>query len=187
MHCITADGLGLQQRQCHSFSAIMTSIMGQASQSGPTYSNAKHLLAFLSCLSVLYSKKQKEVTLARAVLLQHLEQCQVRICCFTEILHWDSPACFYRPIPDYLTPWWSFLLCESRRCWTSENFSKLWRRARGHKALDLSQGYFCCLLTRANIVCDVHRPLVWPSPEVECWKGVNDLFCFSNWPILFCI
>lgn len=82
----------LPQRQCPSLSATITSIMGQPSQTGPAYSNAKHLLAFLNCLLVLYSRRQKEVMLARAA--SHLEQCQfptVHICYFSEILRF--PPC----------------------------------------------------------------------------------------------
>lgn len=154
-----------QRKQCHSLSAIM----GQPRQTEPTYSNAKHLLAFLSCLSVLYSRSNgrwRWPELSYYNIWNNLS------------FHWFvsaiSPECFLKPSPDSLTH--DVVLFSVRG---EDVDQKRWvqllqavEETYGNKALGLCQGYFCCSLARANIVSDVDTNL-WCDPT-QRWNAGNE-------------
>lgn len=158
--------------------------MGQPSQTGPTYGNAKHLLAFLNCLLVLYSTRRgrwcwpeqpcyniwNDVSFHWSISAASLKS-------------WHSPACFFYPYPHSLTLRWSLLLRESGRCWIKipVNAEKLLRGCTeevcGHKSFGLMPGVFLLLAGQGQhcLWCSL-KILVWPSPEVECLERVNGLF-----------
>lgn len=130
-----------------------------------------------------------EVTLARAVLQQHLEQCQfplVRIGCFTEILRF--PCVFLQTSkPWFFNAMMEFSSRKSGRCWTeifvcAETISRLWRRPVDTKLWTYARGISAAGLPGPHCLWCRHKPLVWPSPEVECWE-----WPFLYLPILLCI
>lgn len=105
----------LRWRQCHSLSAIM----GQLKHTRPTYSNPKHLLAFLTCLLVLYSRSRGRWRWPELSYYNIWNSVTFHwSISAASTISWDSPACFLKPNPDPLMPWWNSLLQEIGRWWT---------------------------------------------------------------------
>lgn len=139
----------LRWRQCHSLSAIM----GQLKHTRPTYSNPKHLLAFLTCLLVLYSRSRGRWRWPELSYYNIWNSVTFHwSISAASTISWDSPACFLKPNPDPLMPWWNSLLQEIGRWWT-----KIHVRAAS-PGFRLRQGVFLLLAVNTNLWCLLELP-----------------------------
>lgn len=140
-----------QRRRCRSLSVVM----GRPGQTGPTYSNAKHLLAFLNCLLVPNSRSRGR-------------WCWPEVSCYNiwnkVIFHWSVWAAALKSRgspPSAMEDWtvWAQLL-------------QAVVEACSLKGLDLHQLCFFSASGPTNV-------WLWPNPEVEFTKWPFQMYKFS--------
>ena len=135
----------------------------EPSQTGPAYSNAQHLLAFLSCLSVHYSRsggRWRWPELSRYNIWNNVS--------FHSLLHWNPeiPQCVSSNLIS-LTGVFSSLRVEDVGAKSIQRAALL---QAVEESLDLSQGFFCGWLSRADFVSYTN---LWCDPA-QRWNARNE-------------
>lgn len=145
-----------------------------------------------SIVSWCFIPEAEGAILARAVLLQHLEQCQfppVYICWLAK--NPEIPQCVSSNLIPILQRrdgvFFSVRVLDQNPCKRRKPFpgsgGGLWTQSFG-----LMPGVFLLLPGQGqNCLWCRHKPLVRPSPEVECWETVNIFFYLSNLFFVFIV